>query len=141
MAENLVAEVSTSVRAPINEVWDALVSPEKIRRYMFGAAVASTFKVGSPITWKGEWKGQRYEDKGTILRVEPGHLLSYSHFSPLGGKADVPENYHRVTIELSEQAGGTHVALTQDNNSDENARRHSAENWGAMLAGLKNELE
>ena len=139
--EHLVAKVSTTVNAPAAEVWKALITPEAIKHYMFGATVTSSFKVGSPITWRGEWKGRPFEDKGKILKVEPGHLLSYSHFSPLSGEPDAPENYHTVTIELSEQGGTTRVSLEQDNNGDEKAREHSEQNWRAVLEGLKKEVE
>jgi uncharacterized protein YndB with AHSA1/START domain len=139
--ENLVAEVSTNVEAPVSAVWDALTDPKKIKRYMFGTTVNSSFEVGDPITWKGEFKGKSYEDKGTILRLEPRHLLAYSHFSPLSGERDAPENYHTVVIELSQEGGGTHVTLRQDNNGTEETRRHSEQNWRAVLAGLKKEVE
>ncbi|HEV8549459.1 MAG TPA: SRPBCC domain-containing protein [Polyangiaceae bacterium] len=136
-----IAQVSTTVNAPASEIWKALITPETIKQYMFGAAVTSTFKVGSPITWRGEFKGRPFEDKGKILEVEPGHRLRYSHFSPLSGERDTPENYHTVTIELSEQAGATRVSLKQDNNSDEKAREHSEQNWRAVLEGLKKAVE
>jgi uncharacterized protein YndB with AHSA1/START domain len=140
--ETLVAEVSTTVEAPVSDVWEALVSPSKIKRYMFGADVTSSFKVGSPITWKGEWQGRSYEDKGEILKIEPRHVLRYSHYSPLSGKPDVPENYHTVTIELAEEdAGATRVTLKQDNNPNAEARAHSEQNWRTVLDGLKRELE
>jgi hypothetical protein len=42
-----------------------------------------------------------YEDKGKILRFEPRKSLQYSHFSPLSGLHDNPENYHIVTIDLA----------------------------------------
>jgi len=141
MAKGLVAKVSSMVEAPVDRVWDALVNPETIREYTFGAVVKSDWKTGSPITWKGEWKGRPYEDKGEILQIEPRQRLSYSHFSPLGGKPDKPENYHTVTIELSEQPRGTLVTLSQDNNPNEEAREHSERNWTVMLDGLKKVAE
>ena len=138
---SLVAKASTKIKAPAAKVWRALVTPEEIERYMFGTTVVSDWKEGAPISWKGEWKGKRYEDKGTILRFEPERVLSYSHFSPLAGLPDRPENYHTVTIELAEQGAQTEVTLTQDNNPNEEARAHSEENWRNMLHGLKGLLE
>jgi len=138
---NLVAKAENAIDAPVEKVWDALVNPETIRQYMFGATVVSDWKPGSPIVWKGEWKGKPFEDKGTILQIEPSRRLQYTHFSPLLGLPDVPENHHQVTIELSSQAGRTHLALSQDNNATEEARQHSEQNWNTMLAKLKQLLE
>jgi uncharacterized protein YndB with AHSA1/START domain len=141
MDRPLVARASATIDAPAARVWDALVDPEAIRRYMFGTTVISDWTEGSPIVWKGEWKGKAYEDTGVILRLERGRILRYSHFSPLSGLPDTPENHHTVTIELMEQAGRTRVSLAQDNNPTEQARQHSERNWSAMLAGLKQLLE
>jgi uncharacterized protein YndB with AHSA1/START domain len=108
---------------------------------MFGAQVASQWTAGSPIVWAGEWNGKAYEDKGVILELEAGRLLKYSHFSPLSGLPDAPDNYHTVTIELSQQPPVTHVSLSQDNNANEQSREHSERNWRLMLSNLKTLLE
>jgi len=122
-------------------VWDALVNPLVIKQYMFGAEVESEWEVGSPIVWKGEWQGKPYEDKGVILQLETARRIQYSHFSPLSGHPDVPENYHTVTVELSDDGALTLVELSQDNNSSEEAREQSRTNWKQMLGALKHHLE
>jgi len=139
--QKLVAKASTTINAPAAEVWHALVNPKKIKEYMFGTNVASDWKKGSPIVWKGEWQGKKYEDKGTILKLERERVLQYSHFSPLSGLPDKLENYHTVTIELSPKGKQTIVSLSQDNNATEQERQHSEKNWGMMLSGLKQLLE
>lgn len=141
MEKDLIAKVSTTVDAPAGKVWDALVTPETIKRYMFGTTVVSQWREGSPISWKGEWKGKPYEDKGVIQRLKPGRTLEYTHFSPLSGLPDLPENYHTVTVSLSERDGRTLVSLAQDKNETEEARQHSESNWKTMLDGLKKVLE
>ena len=108
---------------------------------MFGTNVVSQWREGSPIVWKGEWQGKAYEDKGKILKVKPGQFLQYSHFSPLGGVPDRPENYHTVSVELSGSGAQTEILLTQDHNANEEERRHSQENWQGMLAVLKEFVE
>src|SRR5690349_16315372 len=108
-----------------------------IKHYMFGTTALSDWKEGSPIVWKGEWEGKPYEDKGVILKLLPEHVLQYSHFSPLSGQADVPENYHTVTIELSPNGTDTVLRLSQDKNATEEEREHAEKNWGMMLASLK----
>src|SRR5437763_13862494 len=107
MAKDFIAKASATIKAPVAKVWDALVDPKKIKQYMFGTEMVSSWKEGSPVTWKGEWQGKPYEDKGKILKLQPERVLQYSHFSPLSGLPDKPENYHTVTIELSPQRDQT----------------------------------
>jgi hypothetical protein len=104
---------------------------------MFGTNMVTDWKEGSPVVWQGEWQGKAYEDKGTLLKIEPERVLQYSHFSPLTGQPDVPENYHTVTIKLSGEGQQTNVWLSQDNNATEEAREDSEKNWQMMLDGLK----
>ena len=141
MKNPLIAQAHITINAPIAQVWDALVNPEMIKQYLFGTNAVSDWKEGSPIDWKGEWEGKPYEDKGVILRLKPERVLQYSHFSPLSGQADVPANYHIVTIELSPEEKGTILLLSQDNNATEEDREHSEKMWGMMLTSLKTFLE
>jgi uncharacterized protein YndB with AHSA1/START domain len=76
-----------------------------------------------------------------ILKLEQERLIQYSHFSPLSGKTDLPENYHTVTFELVSDGVETAVSLSQDNNETEQAREYSEMNWKMMLDGLKKLLE
>jgi uncharacterized protein YndB with AHSA1/START domain len=141
MAETFIASAFITIHATRTSVWDALVNPETIKQYMFGTDVVSDWREGSQIFWRGESEGKPYEDRGVILRLEPQRVLQYSHFSPLSGLSDKPENYHRVTVELSDEGAGTRVTLAQDNNSTEQEREHSEQNWGMMLDALKKLLE
>src|SRR5688572_26906917 len=141
MDNGLFARASTTISAPVARVWDALVNPRLIKEYMFGTNVVSDWKKGSPIVWKGEWQGRKYEDKGVILELQPERMLRYSHYSPLSGLPEKPENYHTVTIELKSKGAQTDVSLSQDNNPTEEARQHSEKNWEMMLASLKELLE
>jgi uncharacterized protein YndB with AHSA1/START domain len=139
--KNLIARAQINIHASQKRVWEALVNPEQIKNYMFGTDVISDWKEGSPIIWKGIWQGKSYEDKGTILKIEPEHRLQYDHYSPMMGKPDLPENYHTVTVEIKGNGNGTTVSLTQDNNGSEPAREHSEKNWKMMLEELKKLLE
>jgi uncharacterized protein YndB with AHSA1/START domain len=136
-----VATAEIVVDAPRAAVWAALTDPEQIKEYMFGSHVVTDWKQGSPIVWKGVWEGKQYEDKGEIVEIEPGRRLKLTHFSPLGGKDDRPENYHRLLYQLEEREGKTHVSLSQDNNPSVEAAAHSRANWEKMLVGLKQVVE
>jgi uncharacterized protein YndB with AHSA1/START domain len=141
MTENLVAVADVRIDAGRDRVWAALIDPPAIRQYMFGADIVTDWRVGSAIVWKGEWKGKPFEDKGVVLEVRPGRTLRYTHYSPMTGAPDRPENYHTVTITLSDAGNATAVRLTQDGNTTEKSRDESARNWENMLTGLKKYVE
>jgi uncharacterized protein YndB with AHSA1/START domain len=137
------AEVSKTIdNATPASVWAALTDPAKLKQFFFGADVKSTWRLGSPITMKGEFNGKPYEDKGEIMDSEPGKLLSFSHWSALSGAADAPENYHLVTIELSPDQTGTKVTIRQSNliggakPADTQQRSEYEKNWSMVLDGL-----
>ena len=139
--KSIIAKADTTINASVDVVWKALVTPSTIKKYMFGSDVVSDWREGAAIRWKGQWKGTFYEDKGVILEMAPPKKLSYSHFSPLTGESDIPENYHTVTIELNQKGSSTDVSLTQDNNKNEDGKRHSEKNWSQMLSSLKQVVE
>jgi uncharacterized protein YndB with AHSA1/START domain len=143
----ITAEATIDVDALPSEVWRSLTDPARIQQYYLGAEVQTDWRVGSPITFKGEWDGKPYEDKGEILIFEPERKLAYSHFSPMSGKPDAPENYHVVGVTLEEHEGATRVTLRQSNleggaTDEDRANRDNYEkNWKQMLDGLKRTTE
>jgi uncharacterized protein YndB with AHSA1/START domain len=141
MMADYVATAETEIDAPRDKVWTALTDPQQIKEYMFGSEVVTDWKQGSPIVWKGEYEGNKYEDKGEIVEIEPERRLKVTHFSPLSGQEDRPENYHTLLYELEEREGRTRVSLSQDNNASKEAAEHSQANWEKMLAGLKQVAE
>jgi len=137
----IVATAAADINASPARVWSALTDPAQIKRYMFGSIVETDWEPGSAIVWKGEYQGRPYQDKGEIIDVEPHRRLVVTHFSPMSGQEDVPENYHTLTYELASQGEGTHLSLSQDNNASEEEAAHSRDNWTAMLSALKNVIE
>ena len=136
-----VARAEIEIDTSRDKVWAALTDPAQIKEYMFGSQVVTDWKQGSPIVWRGEYEGKKYEDKGEIVEIEPERRLKVTHFSPLSGQEDRPENYHTLLYELEERDGRTHVSLSQDNNPSKDAAEHSQANWERMLADLKQVVE
>ena len=141
MDDKFTAKAKTTIHAPASKVWDAITTPDLIKHYLFGTDVISDWKVGSPIVYKGEWEGKAFEDKGKILKLESEKLLMSTHWSPLSGVPDSPENYHTVTYTLNEKGNSTEVTITQDNNATEEEKAHSEKNWRTVLDGMKKLLE
>ena len=136
-----VAHAEIVVAADRERVWRALTDPEALRKLYFGAEVESGWRPGDPISWRGEWQGRRYEDKGEVLEAVRGERLRFTHYSPLSGLPDTPESYHRVQIDLRAEGEGTRVVLAQGGNATDEARRHSEENWRQLLDSLRRLLE
>jgi uncharacterized protein YndB with AHSA1/START domain len=136
-----VATAETEISASPEQVWEALTDPEQIKKFMFGSEVRTDWRPGSPIVWQGVYEGKDYEDKGVILEADPGRLLKVTHYSPLTGQPDVPENYHTLTYELTERGTSTHLSLSQDNNASEEEAEHSRGMWELLVKGVKEAVE
>jgi uncharacterized protein YndB with AHSA1/START domain len=141
MQTGYITTYKTTINAPIEKVWDALTNPEMVKQYFFGSEQQTDWKVGSPIIWSGEYEGQKYVDKGTVLEFEPNHKLAFSYLSSWSNMEDKPENYLMVTYEVSRAGnGGTELTITQTNYDAEKAA-HSAENWKIVIDGMKGLIE
>ena len=140
------SQVKTTVNASPTAVWKALTTVSTLKQFFFGSDISTDWRVGSPIRFRGAWKGKPYEDKGNIQAFDAGKRLSFTHWSPLSGMEDKPENYHIVTFDLRPTNGGTEVVLTQTNQNDEEPltaenRQEYARNWTMVLDGLKKAVE
>jgi uncharacterized protein YndB with AHSA1/START domain len=141
MKEDLRTEESITINVPIERVWEALTTPQVIKRWFFGVDTFTDWTVGSPIIHRGEYQGRPYEDKGSILEIEPPRLLVHSHWSPVSGLPDAPENYERVSWQLSERADGTELTIRESNLASEEAKATSEQSWRVVLGNLKELLE
>jgi uncharacterized protein YndB with AHSA1/START domain len=137
----IVATAEIDIEAAPEQVWTTLTDPAAVKQWMFGTDLHTDWQVGSPIVWKGEYRGTTYEDKGEVLVHDQPRRLSVSHFSPTTGQADVPGNYHTLVYTLTPVDGGTHVELTQDNNGSEEEAQRSTANWKQALEGIKQHAE
>ena len=139
--EKLTLTTTVIFNATAAQVWRGLTDYDMVKTYFFGTELKSDFKKGSPITFSGEWDGNRYEDKGIILDVTPGEYLAYTYWSSMSGTEDKPANYANVSYSLAEGDGVTTLTITQDNIKDEAAKEHSENNWQMLMGELKKLLE
>lgn len=137
MKENL--KISIFINANIEQVWAGLTDPIIVKQYFFGTNLVTTWKIGSPIYFRGEWQGKSYEDKGEIVAYNQGHHVTYSYWSSMSATPDKPENYQLISYDLLEKDGGTELILTQETSPEK--KEHSTENWKMIFNGLKKLLE
>jgi uncharacterized protein YndB with AHSA1/START domain len=141
MGERLTATASAVVNARPAAIWAVITDPAQLGQAFFGAQIDTDWRVGSAITYRGEWQGKRFEDKGEIVAFEPNERLQFTHFSPLSGQPDTPENYHTVTFELRPRAERTELVITQTNAASQEERQHSEANWAKVLDGITHAAE
>jgi uncharacterized protein YndB with AHSA1/START domain len=141
MATELRTSTSVTLNATRNAVWRALTTPDQIRKWFFGVETRTDWQVGGPIVHSGEWQGQPYEDKGTIVEFDPPRRLVHTHWSPLSGLPDAPENYQVVAWELEGPDGATVLTVSEENLLSEQAKATSETAWATVLENLRRLLE
>lgn len=144
--DELTVKKTITLNADASIVWEALISPELTKHYMFGCKVVSDWKVGSKIQWKGISKGkEKVYIEGIIMRIEKGKILKYAIINSDARYVDVPTNYIQVTYELSRKFGKTELVVKQGDYSkvDDGKRRYSEADEGLeyILEGLKSVIE
>ncbi|RAK60078.1 SRPBCC domain-containing protein [Phenylobacterium hankyongense] len=131
-------QVSRLIPAQAADVWRTLTSREGMKAYMLGADVQTDWRVGGPITMRGEYDGKAFEDRGEVRSFEPQRCLSYTHRS-----SGAPGGEHLVTFELAPEEGGALVTVTQasadgaEHPSDTEHRAQYEKTWAMMLEGLE----
>jgi uncharacterized protein YndB with AHSA1/START domain len=137
------------INAPLTEVWDALVNPEKTKVYMFGCETVSDWKTGSELLWRGNYEGKEVVFvKGHIVTLEPPTKLVYTVFDPNSTIEDIPANYLRVTYSLETKNGQTLLTVTQgdynkvaDSERRYNEAYNNGEGWNPILTEIKKLVE
>jgi uncharacterized protein YndB with AHSA1/START domain len=140
-----VIERTIVINAPPPAVWNALVRPELMKQWMaepqMGLEVVTDWSVGSPITMRGRLHHVRFENKGTVLEVEPHSILRYTHLSSISRLPDRPENYSILEFRLAAAQDGTALTLTLGNFPTETIRKHLEFYWRTTLEILKRFVE
>lgn len=146
MDKGLFVESRISINAAPEKVWDALTNPEQTKKYMFGCAALSDWKVGSPLIWKGVFDGtELVAVKGNIVDIQPGKSVAYTTIDPNNpNMADVPENYLTVRYDLSAEGDQTLLTVTQgdytkvaDGEKRYQEAYNNGEGWNPILVQIK----
>lgn len=122
-------------------MWRALTKPALVKQYFFGTNLETTWQIGTPIFFRGEWDGKAYEDRGTVLGFEPERALSYNYWSSFSGHEDKPELRQVIEFELSAEGNGVRLDVKQSNIETRERADHSTKNWEGVLGKLKQFVE
>jgi uncharacterized protein YndB with AHSA1/START domain len=140
MVKQFKIQYKTTINAPLEKIWEALTNSEIVKQYFFGTHLVTSWKVGEPIVFQGEWEGQNYQDKGEVLEYEHNQRLAYSYLSNWSGMEDLPENYLWVCYEVKADGEKTELTIHQSNYDEERAK-HSAGNWASIVDEMRKIVE
>jgi uncharacterized protein YndB with AHSA1/START domain len=138
-----VLKTSMEIAAPIEKVFAALSEPESVKTLFWDSELVTTWQVGTPIIYRGEWEEQTFEDHGTVLQFDPPHVIKYNYWSSFAAAElpDLPENYQTITYTFEPIEHGTLITIEQDNIRSAEVMEHSEQNWQYLLGSMKEMLE
>ncbi len=142
MNQDLIQSHNIEISKPIAIVWKALTTPEIIAKYLHGTETITDWKVGSRITFQGEYEGNTYHDGGIIKEFIPNKKISYTYWSSFTGLEDKPENYALVTYDVeSIDANKTKFTWTTKGFSSEEEFEGSKTSMPKFLENIKSIVE
>jgi uncharacterized protein YndB with AHSA1/START domain len=123
------------IRATPDRVWRAITESEFTRRYYYDNDVASDWKVGSPIVYRGD--DGKESITGEILEIDPPRRLVHTFYFP-----GTDESPSRVTWTIEPRGEASLLTLVHDEFDGETVTYRSVEHgWVPILSGLKTVLE
>jgi len=141
MKNDLIVRKTVKINADASKVWNAITNPKMIKKYLFGTKVSTDWKVGSEISFQGNWQGKKFSDKGVIEKFEIEKSFQYTYWSVFSGLEDKRENYSLVTFELSGDNEITKLTVSQKGFADKTSQEHSDKGWSMVMQKIKELVE
>jgi uncharacterized protein YndB with AHSA1/START domain len=127
----------------VEDVWNALISPEGTRKVFFGSVIQSTFKIGDDIKYILTSKDgtEKVYSYGKILDFEPYKIFSYTdHPGPSYSDHELLES--RITYRLDEIGRCVKLTVVNDNWTEKHPMIESIdEAWWMILSSIKTLVE
>ncbi|GCE06865.1 SRPBCC domain-containing protein [Dictyobacter aurantiacus] len=136
-----------TINASTDRVWAAITQPELVKQWQYGTDLITDWHVGSPIIFHNEWEGKVFEQKGTVLEIEPTRRVKYSLFFLHPGMEDRPENYFTMTYRLDEIGDQMTLTIIQDDPREQasqertESQQAAEESENSVLIALKKLVE
>jgi uncharacterized protein YndB with AHSA1/START domain len=143
---NQTHEISETVliAASPEQVWHTLTDQTAMLRWMgdkeLDIRVEVVWEEGQAIKISG-FHHERFENTGTVLKVEEPYLLSYTQLSSVSNLPDIPESYNIFTFTLKPTSLGTELNLTIRQFPTETIFFHLQLYWKPTLMVIKRVLE
>jgi uncharacterized protein YndB with AHSA1/START domain len=128
------------IRAPQQQVWDAITKPAFTRRYFFGSEPQSGWSRGDRLVWTEHGSGKELVD-GEVIECDPPRRLVHSWIVKYDDRLTA-EGPSRVTWELEETHGVTKLTTIHDGFPvASRVSENVVGGWPVVLSGLKTLVE
>jgi len=135
--------VETTVKAPLDKVWECWNEPEHIKHWAFASddweapSAENDVKAGGRFrtTMAAKDKSTSFDFTGIYTTVEQNKLIEYDM-----DKAPHEETARHVKVEFSETPEGTRITETFDP-ENENTEEMQKNGWQSMLNNFKKYVE
>lgn len=142
MKEPIIRDILIHVTP--SKVWEHLTTPELMMQWMgdpeMTLEVITDWKVGNSFIIKG-FHHVPFENKGTILQLEPEKVFEYEYLSSMSNLEDVPENYTTISFYLTSKEGGTELKVEARNFPTFEIYKHLEFYWNGTLQIIKWRIE
>ena len=88
------AQATVTINAPASRVWEALMDPELIKQYLFGAEIVSDWKEAARSSTKASMKGKPMKTRAASSKL---NLKNY-YSSPIGRRSPVRQTALKTII-------------------------------------------
>lgn len=136
-----LVELAQSFPAAPDFVWESMMMPELMPRWLGGFRMVCDWQVGGPFAIKGILNRKSYQELGTLLAYEPGQRLQYEHWSRLWRIPNLPENRGIQTLELIPEGAGSLLKLRHELPEVQALPEHSRFFWRGALYQLLRVVE
>jgi len=129
----------TYIRTTPQKLWEALTTPEFMKKYWYGVVAETDWKPGS--SWKLILPDGRTADTGEILEAEPMQRLVIKWRNEFKPELKA-EGYTRCTMEIEQDGDIAKLSIVHEiDMSDSKTIEAVSGGWPRILSNLKSLLE
>lgn len=140
-AQHNIIEKHLLIEQDPQTVFEILTTEKHIVNYFPLESVSSTWQVDNEILLRGTIEGKPFCDHGIIEQFDPGQCFAYRYWSDNHGTERLPQHYVSIRYQLTPQAQGCLLTLTQQNLPNQQLQQIMQSAWDFLLDGLKRYTE
>ncbi len=126
------------IRCSPDELWEALVSPERTEQYYLGLRLSGDLRVGGTIVYSAPDTGER-RVSGRIMEFVVGKKITHTFLATVPDVPAAPESL--VTYEIEPMGETVKLTVTHEKLEHPGIFQATAQGWPIILNGLKSLIE